>query len=259
MRRYYNRELDEAARVRLDWDNWLVLAASQAASGTITRNMIALVVHPGAVDQSVNVEFVLFVAPWSADNDAMMEFAEDLDVLLEGHVEIQTTVTVDRDWRFDRFGRLLYLVRRNRLPAGTESGDVVLVAGGGSSARFHSRTAPRNSYPYEGSDFVVEIEAPGVSVKRSVFVYGFSWAELTDYFKDLSESWRGWEGTKEWSSPEYDLTIQAKSGPLGHCFLTFLLREGPDPSWKAAFGEFVVPLGEDMSTLAKRVAEWTSG
>lgn len=256
MRQYYNPDLSDEERSILDWENWLVLAAGQALAAAITGNMVAVVVHPGERDDAVTVEFVLFVSAWPADEQAMADFAEDLDVYLDRRVAISTVVTVDRDWRYGQQGRLIHLTRRDASPE--PDSEIVLGTEGGRSVRFRARVAPTGPYPYEGSSFVVEVDASGISIVQPVFVFGFDWDALASFFEDLATSWRGWEGTKQWSSAERDLTIVAESDALGHCYLTFNVQAGPDASWRASVGGFVVGLGEEMTTLASRIRDWVA-
>ena len=134
--------------------------------------------------------------------------------------------------------------------------EVVIGTEGGRSVRFRGRVAPKGPDPYDGSHFVVEVAAPGISVTQRVFMFGFDWPALATYFEDLSDSWRGWEGAREWASVEGDLRIHAESDPLGHCYLSFDVQGGPDPSWRASVGGVVLGLGEETSALASAMRAW---
>lgn len=256
MHKYYNPNLSEADRETLDWENWVTVNASRAAAGAITRNMLAIVVHPGIVDAAVAVEFVLRSEAFGADNEAIGEFAEDLDLYLDRRVEIKTATTVDREWMPNQADRLVFLARSE--PLSPPTNQVVIGTAGGRSVRFRSRKAPQGTDAYAGSSFMVDLEASGMSATQSVFMFGFTWDALTEFFDDLSDSWRGWEGIKEWQSIERHLTIRAESDMLGHCFLSFAVEPEPDASWRSTVDGLIVNLGEDMTTLASTVRQWAT-
>ena len=46
------------------------------------------------------------------------------------------------------------------------------------------------------------------------------------FFEDLAASWRAWEGAKEWSSLEGDLTLEAVHDGQGHVALSVSMRSG---------------------------------
>ncbi len=59
---------------------------------------------------------------------------------------------------------------------------------------------PSGDDPYSGGTFQVALRGIGLSVSRTVFIYGSS--GLGAYFAELADAWRGWDGVKEWHSPE---------------------------------------------------------
>lgn len=109
--------------------------------------------------------------------------------------------------------------------------------------------------PYAGASFVVELHADGLDATRCVFVFG--WDGLDGFLNELASSWRGWEGTKTWTSPEGDLHLDADVDHLGHTTLKFTARDGPLPTWRATV-QTVVAAGEDMKSLAAAVGELLS-
>jgi hypothetical protein len=92
-----------------------------------------------------------------------------------------------------------------------------------------------------------------------VFVFGSDWSALADFFADLATLWQGWEGERSWTSVENDLTLTAVWDALGHVELGVIVRDGPAPTWTARVDDIVVDAGEDMSTIARTVAEWSRG
>ena len=54
---------------------------------------------------------------------------------------------------------------------------------------------------------------------------------LGDLFADFAENWKGWEGSKRWSSLEGELSLEAHSDTLGHVYVTVVLREGAPAHW----------------------------
>ena len=45
-------------------------------------------------------------------------------------------------------------------------------------------------------------------------------------FEELTASWKGWEGAKEWSSVEGDFSLSCKSDGLGHVAIEVTLKSG---------------------------------
>ncbi len=87
-------------------------------------------------------------------------------------------------------------------------------------------------------------------------MYRFSWGTLADFFDGLAASWRGWEGERQWESPEYDLTIRATSDALGHNLLEIVVRDGPAGSWRTEVGGFELAAGEETASIAGSMREW---
>ncbi len=134
--------------------------------------------------------------------------------------------------------------------------DDVTIGHGSRTAVFRSASRSTSDDPYSGSSFVVELHADGLNIERVVFMYRFSWDTLADFFDGLAASWRGWEGERQWESPEYDLTIRATSDALGHNVLEIVVRDGPEYTWKTRIGGFVISAGEDMAAVAREMRTW---
>lgn len=105
--------------------------------------------------------------------------------------------------------------------------------------------------PYAGGYFDVELVAPGLRACRRVFVYG--WTDLGAFFGELAAGWRGWSGTKSWTSPEHDLRVDATFGATGHVALRLTVQDGPWASWHTRL-DVSVDAGEDMAGVARAVA-----
>jgi len=89
-------------------------------------------------------------------------------------------------------------------------------------------------------------------------MFGFDWDALVAFFEDLANSWRGWDGLKEWASVEHDLSISAESDDLGHCILQFVVRDGPTHTWETSLGQFAIDGGEDLVKFASAVRSWAA-
>ena len=49
-------------------------------------------------------------------------------------------------------------------------------------------------------------------------------ASLTEFFRDIAENWRGWQGEKRWTTLEGELEFTATADKTGHVRLGFSLR-----------------------------------
>ncbi len=130
--------------------------------------------------------------------------------------------------------------------------DAVILGHGERTAILRPGTSPEAGDPYNGGDFLVELRAEGMTASRRVFVYG--WSDVAGFFADLAENWRGWAGTKTWTSPEYDLAMTATHDAGSLVLIEMALRDGPVHTWSATTWVEVEP-GEEMASVAKAVAE----
>jgi hypothetical protein len=115
------------------------------------------------------------------------------------------------------------------------------------TARFHSPTI---------DSFGIELVSDGLTASRFVYVHSFDLDALAGFFEDLADSWKGWDGEKSWRSIEHELLITATSDALGHCLLTFTLRDGPNDTWKTTVSGFTIGAGEDMAVVAREMRAW---
>ena len=134
--------------------------------------------------------------------------------------------------------------------------DHVVIGRDNPTAIFRSFSREESDDPYAGSSFVVELHSDGLEAIRYVSMFNFEWDALANFFSDLASSWRGWEGEKSWESVEHHLRITAVSDSLGHCLLTFTLRDGPKYTWKTVVSGFKIDAGEDMAALAREMRSW---
>lgn len=103
---------------------------------------------------------------------------------------------------------------------------------------------------------MVEVHSDDLDAIRSIYVHSFDLSSLAALFSDLADSWSGWEGEKSWHSIEHELLITAASDNLGHCLLTFTLQNGPNYTWRAIVGGFIVDAGEEMAAVAREISAW---
>lgn len=118
---------------------------------------------------------------------------------------------------------------------------------------FRSASRERSDDPYASGSLVVELRSEGLELVQSVFMISFDWDALGSLFSDMAESWRGWDGEKEWSSLESHLRISATSDHLGHCILNFTVQDHPEFTWRTIVHGLVLDAGEEMAALAEEI------
>ena len=77
--------------------------------------------------------------------------------------------------------------------------------------------------------FVAELR--GLSLAAQARVGTYMSAGLADMFAEMATHWRGWDGTRTWSSLEGELRLSAEADRTGHVALTVELREGAPSVW----------------------------
>lgn len=93
---------------------------------------------------------------------------------------------------------------------------------------------------YDRTFFLATLRSRGVA--GTARVGSFLSNGLADLFADFAENWKGWEGSKHWSSFEGELSLEAHSDRLGHVYLTVILRDGAPAHWTLS-AELVVEAG----------------
>ncbi len=81
------------------------------------------------------------------------------------------------------------------------------------------------------SSLLAEFEASGISAATQVYLLG-GCDGLDEFWHELADDWRGWEGTRSWRSLEGDLELSATSDRLGHVALEVRLDEGAPYQWR---------------------------
>lgn len=116
---YFNPALSQSERQALYWENHVALACSRALLGSISPNFQA-VSFLATFDSRVEVYFALDADDADDRAEILEEFPFELDVLLDGRVEIISRIWIGPDWpRSDWHGRDNRLVFARRRP--TES------------------------------------------------------------------------------------------------------------------------------------------
>ena len=71
------------------------------------------------------------------------------------------------------------------------------------------------SFEYNGAHLLIaRIDQSGLRAEAAVYLYDP--LSLAVFLRELAESWRGWEGMKEWESLEGDLALNASADRYGH-------------------------------------------
>jgi hypothetical protein len=81
----------------------------------------------------------------------------------------------------------------------------------------------------ELSSFTASVEVEAMSATTQVYAYGGR--SPTELFEDMASEWRGWEGSKEWSSLEDELALSATHNGLGTITLQVRLSHLGSEGW----------------------------
>jgi hypothetical protein len=92
-------------------------------------------------------------------------------------------------------------------------------------------------------NFWVTLETTGLNATARVWNPAFG-TSPNQFFADIVQSWRGWEGEKAWSSIEGELTLIGTSDNLGHIFIEIRLRPDSYPAvWNTTIN-FLLDAGQ---------------
>jgi hypothetical protein len=96
------------------------------------------------------------------------------------------------------------------------------------------------------------VRLDGLSATKRVYAhYASGWRELEEFFAGLAADWRGWSGTREWTSLESNLKIGARH-EYGHVQLHITLDNAlsgwGNHGWKASADLMLEP-GEQLSRV----------
>ncbi|VXC37554.1 conserved hypothetical protein [Nocardioides sp. AX2bis] len=102
-------------------------------------------------------------------------------------------------------------------------------------------------------DLVAVLSVDGLSATKRVYLHPASgWSELEEFFAGLALDWRGWSGTREWTSLESDLSIEARY-EYGHVQVRVTLSDAlagwGNHGWKAT-ADLTLDPGEQLSQVA---------
>ena len=79
-----------------------------------------------------------------------------------------------------------------------------------------------------GEYLTVELTGPHLAASSSR-VYLYDPAPFIQFFEEMAEQWRGWNGVKHWHSVERDFDLKCSSDGLGHITIEVTLCSGPYP------------------------------
>lgn len=83
-----------------------------------------------------------------------------------------------------------------------------------------------------GGSFDAKLVGPAVTATVRVYEHGSDF--VPRFFAELAESWRGWDGEKDWESVESHIALTATADRLGHVSLRVILRDPFAPAaWRA--------------------------
>jgi hypothetical protein len=135
----------------------------------------------------------------------------------------------------------------------TDQEDRFVIAPAGSPARWvvHRPVDPYDDGYVHTVD--VEISDEGISARGPATFEGRTPENLRDFLLALERDWRGWPGTRSWTSLEYEMTVEARHDGRGHVSLAVTLRH---PAWAYAFEAWsarvvvTVEAGEELRRIA---------
>jgi Family of unknown function (DUF6228) len=105
---------------------------------------------------------------------------------------------------------------------------------------------------------VADLVDDGLSATQRVYAhYASGWRDLAAFFAGLATDWRGWPGTREWTSLESDLKIEARH-EFGHVQLHVTLSkyraDSGNHGWRAS-ADITLEPGEQLSRVADELKD----
>jgi hypothetical protein len=124
------------------------------------------------------------------------------------------------------------------------------------------RLVPEHADGHTPDYVLAELRYGGLSAAGRVFPgYATGFQDLANFFADLADDWRGWDGVRTWASVAGDLRIEARH-EYGHVQLHVRLRS-PGPGWGdngwSATADLRLDPGEQLSQVATQVADLVRG
>ena len=104
--------------------------------------------------------------------------------------------------------------------------------------------------------FSLTFDLPGMKAETKVYAYAPHGDVLKEFFEDIAQNWKGFEGTKQYSSLEGELKIDATSDTSGHTYLKIDLRSNKQ-DWQVR-GDFVLVAGQ-LDTIVKDLQSFFAG
>jgi hypothetical protein len=98
--------------------------------------------------------------------------------------------------------------------------------------------------------WLARLDGQGASAQCSVYAY--LGEGIGEFFRSMARDWRGWAGTRSWSSLEGDLEIEATADGLGHTTLLISLTCDLVRQWRVQ-GTLVLDAA-DLERLPGQVA-----
>ena len=93
-----------------------------------------------------------------------------------------------------------------------------------------------------------ELEDVGLSCRARVMSHDPGGRRFGDVFRDMNDSWRGWQGEKHWESPEGELELRFSMSATGNIGVKVALR---DPYRWTARTTMGTQSGDSLSQLLK--------
>jgi hypothetical protein len=135
----------------------------------------------------------------------------------------------------------------------TDEEDCLVLAPVGSAQRW----VVHKPVDFSGDGYLhsMEVEASddGISARTSATIEGQTSQNLCDFLNGLARDWRGWSGTRSWTSLEDQMTLDADHDGVGHVTLAVSLRRARRTcdidAWSARI-VLTLEAGEQLSQFA---------
>jgi hypothetical protein len=96
----------------------------------------------------------------------------------------------------------------------------------------------------------------GYEVRAEARASSFMAPSLSEYFQDIADNWRGWQGEKCWATLEGEVQFSATADSIGHVRLAFFLRPAHTGYHWALRGALELEAGQLDSVAESVRAAW---